>query len=367
MTHGSLFAGIEGFGVGFEEAGWTTHWQVEKEPFCLAVLASRFSGAVRADDIRTCRGLTASLPAYLAKMSRSQVSELALRESALDSFTTLRESLENFDPLGLSSKMFPDFSVRTTEETLRKSSGFSWSSAGMGWRGVCSTANFSVSPNVESVCSLSDVLEDRVPPRFYLSPRACRGVLRRAKKRGRTWLYRLQVGLEFVGSLQDEEWKTILTWLSSPQAQGIMDIQATEGMATHLSRSEAQERERAHLLPQPTNATTKILTHSSARLSTQAEITAGSEPSRQNIALPTACEKTPAESDKDTILTSSPTLSEKMSGILRKGQQIWLVRRLTPTECETLQGFHSGWTVPDTEHWGTRSQRKSRSGSVEES
>jgi site-specific DNA-cytosine methylase len=33
------------------------------------------------------------------------------------------------------------------------------------------------------------------------------------------------------------------------------------------------------------------------------------------------------------------------------------VRRLTPTECETLQAFPKGWTVPDIEHWETRSRR----------
>jgi site-specific DNA-cytosine methylase len=339
LTHGSLFAGIEGFGAGFEEAGWLTHWQVEKEPFCLAVLSSRFSGSVRARDITTCRGLTASLPASLAKMSRSQVSVRALRESALDSFTTLRESCANFDPLGLSSKMFPDFSVRTTAETLQKSSGFSWSSAGMGFNGVCSTASFSVSPNDANVCSLSDVLEGRVPPRFYLSPRACRGVLRRAKKRGRTLLSRLQVGLEFVGSLQDDEWKMILTWLSSPHQRGITDIPATEEMDTRSLQSEVRERERARLLPQPTNGMTTIPTPSSL------------EP----CGISEAADRTTMRLKQDISLleVSTPAM----------GQQIWLVRRLTPTECEILQGFRKGWIVPDTEHWGTRSRQTSRSGS----
>jgi hypothetical protein len=38
-----------------------------------------------------------------------------------------------------------------------------------------------------SVCSLSDVLEEtpRVPQRFYLSQRACEGILRRAERRGK--------------------------------------------------------------------------------------------------------------------------------------------------------------------------------------
>jgi len=37
------------------------------------------------------------------------------------------------------------------------------------------------------VCSLSDILEDNgsVPQRFYLTAKACRGILRRAAKRGK--------------------------------------------------------------------------------------------------------------------------------------------------------------------------------------
>lgn len=37
-----------------------------------------------------------------------------------------------------------------------------------------------------SVCSLAEILEPNVAPKYYLSPRACRGILRRAEKRGRT-------------------------------------------------------------------------------------------------------------------------------------------------------------------------------------
>ena len=41
----------------------------------------------------------------------------------------------------------------------------------------------------EGVCSLSDVLEANgsVPRRFYLSAKACQGILRRAAKRGRNF------------------------------------------------------------------------------------------------------------------------------------------------------------------------------------
>jgi hypothetical protein len=41
-------------------------------------------------------------------------------------------------------------------------------------------------PKDAAVCSLSDILErGSVPQRYYLSPRACAGILRRAEKRGK--------------------------------------------------------------------------------------------------------------------------------------------------------------------------------------
>jgi len=44
------------------------------------------------------------------------------------------------------------------------------------------------SPSDDAVCSLSHVLEDSraVPERFYLSQKACAGILRRAERRGKT-------------------------------------------------------------------------------------------------------------------------------------------------------------------------------------
>lgn len=54
MTHGSLFSGIGGFDLGFESAGMRSIWQVEKEPFCLAVLKTKFPHAEKFEDVRLC-------------------------------------------------------------------------------------------------------------------------------------------------------------------------------------------------------------------------------------------------------------------------------------------------------------------------
>ena len=54
MKHGSLFAGIGGFDLGFERAGIETIWQVEIDEYCRKVLARHFPHAQRFSDIREC-------------------------------------------------------------------------------------------------------------------------------------------------------------------------------------------------------------------------------------------------------------------------------------------------------------------------
>ncbi len=56
MTVGSLFAGIGGFDLGFERAGFEIKWQVEIDPFCRAVLAKHWPDVRRYEDVRTVVG-----------------------------------------------------------------------------------------------------------------------------------------------------------------------------------------------------------------------------------------------------------------------------------------------------------------------
>ena len=52
-------------------------------------------------------------------------------------------------------------------------------------------------PNDASVCSLSSTLETGdVPPRFFLSAKACRGIISRADRRGKPLPKRLRDALE---------------------------------------------------------------------------------------------------------------------------------------------------------------------------
>ena len=62
--------------------------------------------------------------------------------------------------------------------------------------GECLMRNFGEFPSVENVSTLSQILTAQVPEKYYLSPKACRGILRRAQKRGKTLPDVLRIALE---------------------------------------------------------------------------------------------------------------------------------------------------------------------------
>ena len=53
MRVGSLFAGIGGFDLGLERAGFTIGWQCEIDPYCQRVLAKHWPAVTRYSDITT--------------------------------------------------------------------------------------------------------------------------------------------------------------------------------------------------------------------------------------------------------------------------------------------------------------------------
>lgn len=57
LTFGSLFAGVGGFDLGFEAAGWTPKWQVEWDVRCQSVLARHWPQVARYGDVSTVSGL----------------------------------------------------------------------------------------------------------------------------------------------------------------------------------------------------------------------------------------------------------------------------------------------------------------------
>lgn len=63
------------------------------------------------------------------------------------------------------------------------------------WLGDSLTLNIGESPNAERESLLSWILEDNVPKKYYLSARACQGILTRASRRGKKLPELLEVAL----------------------------------------------------------------------------------------------------------------------------------------------------------------------------
>ena len=93
---------------------------------------------------------------------------------------------------------------------LRKGSGFlqdaSWETAGA-LPGVHIQQNFGACPSDVRESTLSQILEVNAPEKYYLSPRAAEGILRRAAKRGKELPAMLKEALEEVIALSTSQEK----------------------------------------------------------------------------------------------------------------------------------------------------------------
>ena len=137
--------------------------------------------------VRTCRS-QASVPASLV---REAACGGRCSESSVDAIL-----------VGFCGRMFPDFYLPTEEKPSWPSSA-RLPRAGISAPGGCWTPSTSEWPNGEgecTACSLATVLEPSVPPRFYLSPKACMGIVRRAARRGKELPPNLEKVLRAVAS-----------------------------------------------------------------------------------------------------------------------------------------------------------------------
>lgn len=165
------------------------------------------------------------------------------------------------------------------------------------WLGDSWTVNISEWPSAESVSLLSQTLEVNAPEKYYLSARACQGILTRASRRGKKLPDLLQTAL-----LEMIEW-----WQRGGRNAYTLKIRG--GCAGGGKGALVQ--------------TEKVGT-----LSTLQDQTVF-QPIQVTEAIPINTQ----------IATRCISLGE------RTGQRTrWIVRRLTPTECERLQGYPDGWT-----------------------
>ena len=139
-----------------------------------------------------------------AKASQSLDFAKDLVTHAETSCSPILPLLHNISPSGWFGRTSPASCLANEDGILEPSSG-RWASSGMGSPTECLTLNTSEWPSDAAVCSLSDTLETGdVPQRFYLSAKACQGILRRAEKRGKKLPPQLHKALHSVAQETSE-------------------------------------------------------------------------------------------------------------------------------------------------------------------
>jgi DNA (cytosine-5)-methyltransferase 1 len=308
VTFADLFCGIGGVRIALERVGIRCVKSCEIDRFCRSIYKKNFGAEPEVGDIREWQS-TSSRRGFPVKTSASPVNAQDSQEIEAGYSGSLCEFWNSNAPAGFSLRTCPDFCL-PTEAEISPSFYMPWAGSGMAWRGEYLMLDTSDSPNDAVECELSDVLEHPVPSRFYLSPRAARGILRRAEKRGRT------LPIQLLRALQ-----------------GLAAGAVTTG-PTSLSEPSAE--------PKPTTET-QIPLH-------------GTTFYRQSMRRECA---TNAESESGAADQCLLSMDEANTASL-------LVRRLTPTECERLQGFPDNWTrLTDrvTRRSGTQSPSQSSNGS----
>lgn len=94
-----------------------------------------------------------------------------------EDFRAVLEELASVEQPDASIPRPPKGADGTKPEQLQETDGL--------WLGDSSMLNTGEFPNVENVSRLSQILEDNVPQKYYLSARACQGILTRASRRGK--------------------------------------------------------------------------------------------------------------------------------------------------------------------------------------
>jgi hypothetical protein len=140
---------------------------------------------------------------FLAPISLSRAKELDSPASPVAFFLS---SYEFWRSLGLhgsylrtSMLCYPSTAAETWESSSPR-----WLDAGIAVPGGFATVSIGVSHSGESASSLSDIqVTGRVPRRYFLSPRAAKGILRRAEKRGVTIQAEILSELSWLAGLAD--------------------------------------------------------------------------------------------------------------------------------------------------------------------
>lgn len=253
------------------------------------------------------------------------------------------------------------------------------------WLGDSSTLNIGECPREENVSLLSWILQGEVPEKYYLSAKACRGILTRASRRGKKlqelletallemiewWAsrggqaYTLKIRSGCAGGgkgalVQTEKTGTLSTLQDQTLFQPVYClagniIDRSETAGANGSGVKENQSYTLNTVDRPAVAYKVFDARGNGDGKIVPTIT-GDHESRVTDYTAILAERFTNAPIQTTTGTLSPGAhagsyneQDAYNDMLVRGQDKrllkWIVRRLTPTECERLQGYPDGWT-----------------------
>ena len=233
LTLGSLFDGSGGFPLGAKLLGIKPIWASEIEPFPIRVTTKRMPEVKHLGNVSDIKGYEIEPVDIITFGSPCQDMSIAGKRAGLngsrsnlffEAIRIIKEMREKTNgtkpryivwenvPGAFSSNKGEDFkkvlkSVKSKDIKLMhldltsgKMQDLSWQmiSASHGGYLMLSTGE---SPKEEDESILSAILMEKVPEKYYLSPKACLGILKRANARGKELPKILRLALETVAKI----------------------------------------------------------------------------------------------------------------------------------------------------------------------
>lgn len=197
----SIFSGIEAATVAWQPLGWKPIAFSEIDPFPSSVLQHHYPNIPNLGDITKIDwSLYVGAADIVVGGSPCQSFSIAGKREGLAGASGLMfEYIRAVRELRPRWFVWENVSGALTSERgggLIASSCQRWMRSGMVWHGEYWMRSFSAWPNAASVCFLLEVLEPCVARKYFLSAKACRGIISRAARRGKPLPKRLRDALE---------------------------------------------------------------------------------------------------------------------------------------------------------------------------
>ena len=191
MNYLSVCSGVEAATVAWHHMGWKAAGFSEIEKFPSEVLAHHYPAVINFGDMTKYKewNLHDSIGLLVGGTPCQSFSVAGLRKGLNDPRGNLALTylgiLDRFRPKWCVWENVPGVLSSGGGETLAAFSG-RWANSGMGGPTGCLMLKTSESHKDAEGCLLSDVLETGdLPQKYYLSPTACAGILRRAEARNK--------------------------------------------------------------------------------------------------------------------------------------------------------------------------------------